>query len=88
MGKGVALAFLLHLLQIPLGMLTSTLSLWSIGLSQLVYILPSIFIARHKGQRGIMKGLIIGASVTFLLNAACFGFFIVAMNWGGMRIGG
>ena len=44
-----------------------------IGLSQLVYMIPAIWIARRKGETETGKGLIIGASTTFLLNAACNG---------------
>jgi len=44
-----------------------------IGLSQLVYMIPAIWIARRKGETETAKGLIIGASITFLLNAACNG---------------
>ncbi len=44
-----------------------------IGLSQLVYMIPAIWIARRKGETETAKGLIIGASLTFLLNAACNG---------------
>jgi hypothetical protein len=46
-----------------------------IGLSQLVYMIPVILIARRKGETETAKGLIIGASITFLLNATCNGLF-------------
>ena len=73
---GFGLTFLLHLLQVPmarLGRSTSFIPLLIIGLSQLLYIVPAILIAQRKGRPGIVSGLIIGASLTFLLNAACFG---------------
>ena len=44
-----------------------------IGLSQLVYMIPAAWIARRKGETETAKGLIVGASLTFLLNAACNG---------------
>ena len=57
------------------GLILAFLPLMYIGVSQLVYIIPAILIARRKGDTEIAKGLIIGASLTFLLNAACSGFF-------------
>ncbi len=45
-----------------------------IGLSQLVYMIPAVLFSRHRGETETAKGLVIGASVTFLLNAACSGF--------------
>ena len=51
----------------------STLPLRYIGLSQLVYMIPAILIARRKSETETAKGLIIGASITLLLNAACSG---------------
>jgi ABC-type Fe3+-siderophore transport system permease subunit len=44
-----------------------------VGLSQLVYMIPAILIARRKGETETAKGLIVGASITFLLNATCNG---------------
>ena len=86
---GFGLAFLLHLLQIPL-----TLGLWRLNVSiestfgslvnfpfvfiggtQLVYLIPAALIARLKGKPGLMKGLLIGGALTLLLNGLCFGLF-------------
>lgn len=44
-----------------------------VGLSQLVYMIPAILLLRRRGDAETVKGLIIGASLTFLLNAACSG---------------
>jgi hypothetical protein len=44
-----------------------------IGLSQLAYMLPAILIAPRRQRRDVAKGLIIGAAITFTLNAACWG---------------
>jgi hypothetical protein len=44
-----------------------------IGLTQLVYMIPAVLFSRHRGESETAKGLIIGASITFLLNAACSG---------------
>jgi hypothetical protein len=37
--------------------------------------LPAIAIARRRRRPGLAKGLIIAASVAFLLNASCFVLF-------------
>jgi hypothetical protein len=44
-----------------------------IGLTQVVYIGPACAVCAVKGRRRTLKGLLIGAGITFLLNAACFG---------------
>jgi hypothetical protein len=60
-------------------------ALFGFGVTQILYMLPAILIARRKGRFGIAKGLIILAALAFLLNASCF----VAL-WSGKfgRIGG
>ena len=65
--QGIALGFLLHLIQLPVALFTHGLSLLFIGLSQFIYIVPAIVIASQKGHASIVIGLIIGASLTFLL---------------------
>ena len=65
------MAFLLHMIQIPLTFATSFFSLIFIGISQLLYIAPAIAIYGSKGRPGVVKGLIIAAAITFLLNATC-----------------
>jgi len=91
---GMVMTLLLHLLQVPLaGGLGLLLSLWSkdigvvfymsplaIGLTQLVYMIPAIFIARAKGRPGLVKGLLIGTALTFLLNGLCFGVVLLGMG--------
>jgi hypothetical protein len=91
---GMLLTLLLHLLQIPLaGGLGLLVSLWSkdigvvfymsplaIGLTQLVYMIPAILIARAKGRPGLVKGLLIGAALTFLLNGLCFGVILFGLS--------
>ena len=41
-----------------------------IGITQLVYIVPAVLMARRRGRAGIATGLIWGAALIFLLNAA------------------
>jgi hypothetical protein len=77
--RGVGLAFLLHLIQIPFGLLTAFISLMFVGISQLAYILPAIIFYRRDGRSGVVKGLIIVAAITFLLNATCTVIFFAAL---------
>ena len=51
-----------------------------IGVTQLIYIIPAMVIAHFAGKTYLVKGLLIGASVTFLVNAACTGLVII-FNW-------
>ncbi len=44
-----------------------------IGVSQLLYMVPAVIIARVRGAHAMAKGFLIAAAVTFLLNATCFG---------------
>ena len=53
-----------------------SLGLYGLGLVQLLYILPAMKVARRKGNDGFARGLLIGASVVFLLNAACDGILL------------
>lgn len=43
-----------------------------IGISQFVYIVPVIFLLYRQQEWGLMKGVIIGAVLTALLNGACW----------------
>ncbi len=83
---GFGLALLLHLIQIPIAILFIALASdpyfflvppMFIGISQLVYIIPALLIAHKLGKPHIVKGLLIGASLSFLLNAACAGMFLI-----------
>ncbi len=50
------------------------LAIAAIGLTQLIYVVPAWFVLRSKGRRLVGQGVIIGAAITALINAACFGF--------------
>lgn len=43
------------------------------GLTQLLYALPLIWWARRTSQHNLLRGLVIGAALIFLLNATCLG---------------
>ena len=68
---GVGQVLLFHLAQIPLAFITLYLSLALICVSQLVYVIPAVIVARRKGHDATVKGIIIAASLTALLNIAC-----------------
>src|SRR4051794_13976959 len=76
--RGLGFTMLLHLLQIPIGLVLaivpsifSLLAVFFIGLSQCVYMIPAYIYFRKNGETETAKGLLIGASITFLLNATC-----------------
>jgi hypothetical protein len=64
--KGIGLTALLHLIPLVFPVLY-----FFIGVAQLVYIIPALIICRKN--TGMVQGLLIGAGITLLLNAACFG---------------
>ncbi|WP_168118744.1 hypothetical protein [Paenibacillus sp. HB172176] len=66
---GMGLLALLHLL-----LFLFPIAFFFIGIAQIVYLLPAALILRER--TGIVQGLLIGAGITFLLNAACFGLLI------------
>jgi hypothetical protein len=49
---------------------------FGIGLGQLLWIIPLYRSKRRTGATETAKGLIVAASITFLLNAACWGVLI------------
>jgi len=51
-----------------------------IGAVQLVYMVPAWIVCRRRGLRGVALGLVIGASITFLLNSACFGIVLFSLG--------
>ena len=71
---GVGQVLLLHVLQLPVAAMTIGLSLAVMSVSQLIYVIPALIIARRKGHEDTVKGIIIAASVTVLLNIACTGY--------------
>jgi hypothetical protein len=77
-GRGLGFTLLLHLLQLPIGLVLAfvpsafpLIALFFIGLSQCVYMIPALLYFRKNGETETAKGLLIGASITFLLNATC-----------------
>jgi hypothetical protein len=48
-------------------------ALFLVGVTQVVYIGPLFVAARRRGYTRLAQGLAIGAGITVLLNAACWG---------------
>jgi hypothetical protein len=67
--------WILVFVAMPLGLVV----FGGIGLVQLVYVIPFCRRFKSKGQTNIVKGLIIAASITALLNVGC---------WTQFRVGG
>ncbi len=67
----LVMATLFSNLQLPFSFLFIYL-FYGIGLSQLVYIIPIAIRFYRRRQWGRMKGVIIGAVITALLNGGCF----------------
>jgi len=76
-GNGIGMLLLLHLLQFPMALFSAWIA---IGISQLVYVIPYGIKLSREGRKQSLKGLMIGAGITFLLNTACFGVFMVALG--------
>ena len=55
-----------------------------ISIIQLAYIIPMVAYLHKRGMAAVAKGLVIGASITFLLNSSCWGWFLITKP----RIGG
>ena len=75
---GVGLTLALHLLQLPLAFVLALIypglaffSVIFIGVSQCAYIIPALIYFNRRGESETVKGMIITASITFLLNATC-----------------
>jgi len=45
----------------------------TVGVSQLVYVLPVWVWLRRRGKRGVARGLVLGAVLTLLVTIGCWG---------------
>jgi hypothetical protein len=64
----LGIGFFLILTVMPLGAFV----FGGIGVVQLAYVIPLYLRFEEKGETNVMKGLIIAASVTALLNVGCW----------------
>jgi hypothetical protein len=70
---------LLRIAVLPVGFgVALGIAILAIGVVQLLYVVPTYLYLRKKERRGVAKGLLVGASITLLLNSACWGWLIVA----------
>ena len=84
---GILLLMGLHLAAIILGFIIGSISIggigsyiasfltvWfiGIGIAQLIYVVPAIIFLRRRRHFAVVKGLIIGATITALLNGGCW----------------
>jgi hypothetical protein len=86
---GLLACVLLHLTFQPMLLLTK-LGIFVIlffGVSQLVYVIPAIVLAATMKKHEFLKGLLIGAGISFLLNALCTAGVFLFIATGG-RIAG
>ncbi|NEO88899.1 MAG: hypothetical protein F6K56_00890 [Moorea sp. SIO3G5] len=54
--------------------------LMGIGISQLIYVIPLIIRLKQQQRFEVMKGVIIGAVLTALLNGGCWLFILSALQ--------
>ena len=79
---GVGLVLLMHLVAAIIFFIIASnsyalsnsamLGIFGVGLSQFIYVIPTIVVTAIKRKFAIMKGVIIGAVITALLNGGCW----------------
>lgn len=47
-------------------------AVFGVGIFQLLYIIPVVLVLKRRQQWALMKGMIIGAVITALLNGSCY----------------
>lgn len=72
-GKGIGILALLHLI-----LIVYPTAYFAIGLVQLLYVIPALIYFRKRTP--VLQGILIGAGITFLLNAACFGIVFASLS--------
>lgn len=60
-----------------LGVNVAVIYTFAIGISQLLYVVPLCIWLKRKNRMSMMKGVIIGAVITALLNGGCW---IIVLN--------
>jgi len=80
-GRGIAIGVLLTLagliaiwaLVVMSRSAAGIIFLFGIGVTQLVWVVPAVLYFQKDGQKETVKGILIVAALTFLLNASCWG---------------
>ncbi len=83
--RGIAIAAGLNIGAAIVGAITMMIGigfviLLGIGIVQLAWILPLYFSFRKRGETETAKGVLIGAGITFLLNAGCWGVVMTSLS--------
>ncbi len=65
--RGIALALLLHLLQLPFAIASEGGTLLLLGVTQVVYEVPALLVVSVMGRRDLAIGIVIGTAVSFLV---------------------
>jgi hypothetical protein len=65
--RGIGLALVLHVLQIPVAIVTHGDSLYFVAVSQVLYEVPALVIALVLRRGNLALGLLIGATLSFLV---------------------
>lgn len=58
----------------------ATIALLAWGVTQLIYVIPLVVVLARRRRYGIMKGVIVGAVLTALLNGGCWLYFTNAFK--------
>lgn len=72
---GAAIITLISFLYEPLGQPLIFLSIYAflgVGIFQLFYVVPMVIVLARRQQWDLMKGVILGATLTALLNGGCW----------------
>ena len=88
--QGILLTLCLHVVAVLIAMLDALLMsgdarnglppFLGIGLLQVLYVLPALVLLRVRGRGRTLKGLLIGAGITALVNVACAGIVIASIR--------
>jgi hypothetical protein len=81
---GFGLAAVINLGAAIVGIVTIVVPL-AIGLIQAAWIVPMVLSFRKSGKSETAKGILIAATITFLLNAGCWGLVATSLSSGSMR---
>ena len=65
--RGIGLALVLHVLQLPVALVTRGDSLPFLSVSQLLYEVPALIIALVMHRGNLALGILIGATLSFLV---------------------
>jgi hypothetical protein len=84
-GRGIGIAALLNVGGVIVGgilmmIVVGVVIVLGIGVCQLIWLLPFYFRFRNRGETETAKGILIGAGITFLLNAGCWGVVMTSLS--------